>query len=42
MIIDPRFHQLAAGLTGFSTELKKGERVRLQTPGGGGYGALQS
>ena len=29
MIIDPRFNQLAAGLTGFSTELKKGERVLI-------------
>lgn len=29
MIIDPRFHQLAAGLTGFSTALKKGERVLI-------------
>jgi aminopeptidase len=27
MIIDPRFTQLADGLTGFSTSLKKGERV---------------
>jgi len=29
MIIDPRFHELADGLTGFSTELKKGERVLI-------------
>ena len=29
MIIDPRFNQLAAGLTGFSTELKPGERVLI-------------
>ena len=29
MIIDPRFSQLAAGLTGFSTELKPGERVLI-------------
>ena len=29
MIIDPRFNQLAAGLIGFSTELKKGERVLI-------------
>ena len=29
MIIDPRFHELAAGLTGFSTALKKGERVLI-------------
>jgi aminopeptidase len=29
MIIDSRFHQLAAGLTGFSTELKEGERVLI-------------
>ena len=29
MIIDQRFHQLAAGLTGFSTALKKGERVLI-------------
>jgi aminopeptidase len=29
MIIDPRFEQLAAGLTGFSTTLKKGERVLI-------------
>src|SRR5882757_8091837 len=29
MIIDPRFNELAAGLTGFSTELKKGERVLI-------------
>jgi aminopeptidase len=29
MIIDPRFLQLAAGLTGFSTSLKKGERVLI-------------
>ena len=27
MIIDPRYMQLAAGLTGFSTSLAKGERV---------------
>ena len=27
MIIDPRYSQLAAGLTGFSTSLAKGERV---------------
>jgi aminopeptidase len=27
MIIDPRFNQLAEGLVGFSTDLKKGERV---------------
>ncbi len=29
MIIDPRFTQLAQGLVGFSTELKKGERVLI-------------
>jgi aminopeptidase len=29
MIIDPRFAQLAEGLTGFSTALKKGERVLI-------------
>lgn len=29
MIIDPRFTQLAEGLTGFSTSLKKGERVLI-------------
>ncbi len=29
MIIDPRFHELAAGLTRFSTALKKGERVLI-------------
>ena len=29
MIIDPRFEQLAKGLTGFSTSLKKGERVLI-------------
>lgn len=29
MLIDPRFTQLAAGLTGFSTSLKKGERVLI-------------
>lgn len=29
MIIDPRYHELAAGLTGFSTALKKGERVLI-------------
>ena len=29
MLIDPRFTQLAAGLTGFSTALKKGERVLI-------------
>jgi aminopeptidase len=29
MIIDPRFDQLAAGLTGFSTSLFKGERVLI-------------
>ena len=29
MIIDPRFEQLAAGLTGFSTSLRKGERVLI-------------
>ena len=29
MIIDPRFTQLAAGLTGFSCALKKGERVLI-------------
>lgn len=29
MIIDPRFIQLADGLTGFSTALKKGERVLI-------------
>jgi len=29
MIIDPRFEQLAEGLVGFSTELKKGERVLI-------------
>ena len=30
MIIDPRFIQLAEGLTGFSTALKKGERVLIE------------
>jgi aminopeptidase len=29
MIIDPRFDKLAAGLTGFSTELAKGQRVLI-------------
>ena len=29
MIIDPRFEELAEGLTGFSTTLKKGERVLI-------------
>ena len=29
MIIDPRLTQLADGLTGFSTSLKKGERVLI-------------
>ena len=29
MIIDPRFNQLAAGLVGFSTALKRGERVLI-------------
>jgi aminopeptidase len=29
MIIDPRFTQLAEGLTGFSTSLRKGERVLI-------------
>jgi aminopeptidase len=29
MIIDPRYGQLAAGLTGFSTSLAKGERVLI-------------
>src|ERR1051325_2237082 len=29
MIIDPRFNQLADGLIGFSTALKKGERVLI-------------
>jgi aminopeptidase len=29
MIIDPRFNKLAAGLIGFSTALKKGERVLI-------------
>jgi aminopeptidase len=29
MIIDPRFTQLAKGLTGFSTRLQKGERVLI-------------
>ena len=29
MIIDPRYHELADGLTGFSTSLKKGERVLI-------------
>ncbi|HEX2101817.1 MAG TPA: aminopeptidase [Candidatus Synoicihabitans sp.] len=29
MIIDVRYEKLAAGLTGFSTELKKGERVLI-------------
>ena len=29
MIIDPRFTELAAGLTSFSTELKSGERVLI-------------
>jgi aminopeptidase len=29
MIIDPKFNQLAEGLTGFSTALKKGDRVLI-------------
>src|SRR5450759_950348 len=29
MIIDPRFNELAASLTSFSTALKKGERVLI-------------
>ena len=29
MISDPRFKKLAEGLCGFSTELKKGERVLI-------------
>ena len=29
MIIDPRFNELAEGLTGYSTSLKKGERVLI-------------
>lgn len=29
MIIDPRYDELAAGLTGFSTKLKRGERVLI-------------
>jgi aminopeptidase len=29
MIIDPRYTQLATGLTGFSTSLAKGERVLI-------------
>ena len=29
MIIDPRFTQLAEGLTGFSANLKKGEKVLI-------------
>lgn len=29
MLIDPRFDELAAGLTGFSTKLKRGERVLI-------------
>ena len=29
MILDPRYTQLASGLTGFSTGLKKGERVLI-------------
>lgn len=29
MLIDPRFHELAAGLTNFSCALKKGERVLI-------------
>lgn len=29
MLIDPRFHDLAKGLTGFSTKLKRGERVLI-------------
>ena len=29
MLIDPRFHELAAGLTGFSIDLKKNERVLI-------------
>ena len=29
MIIDPRYHELADGLVGFSTALKKGERVLI-------------
>jgi aminopeptidase len=30
MIIDPRFNQLADGLTGFSTSLRKGQRVLIE------------
>ncbi|AHF92724.1 leucyl aminopeptidase (aminopeptidase T) [Opitutaceae bacterium TAV1] len=29
MLLDPRFHDLAAGLTGFSCDLRKGERVLI-------------
>ncbi len=29
MLIDPRFHDLAKGLTGFSTKLKRGEKVLI-------------
>ncbi|RRJ97384.1 aminopeptidase [Opitutaceae bacterium TAV4] len=29
MLIDPRFHDLATGLTGFSCDLRKGERVLI-------------
>ena len=29
MIIDPRFNELAEGLTRYSTSLKKGERVLI-------------
>lgn len=29
MLIDPRFHELAKGLTGFSTKLKRGEHVLI-------------
>ncbi len=29
MLIDPRFHELAKGLTGFSIKLKRGERVLI-------------
>ncbi len=29
MLLDPRFDELAAGLTGFSTKLKRGERVLI-------------
>ena len=32
MISDPRFKKLAEGLCGFSTELKKGERVLIDAP----------